>query len=103
MKAYGGVDVQIHILTSALAGVELSASRPGIHWIGSWVDPKADLHVEKILDPTGTGISTLGRPARSQSPCRLCYHRSSSIFILFGKPSCHNNGLAPNDLDLEAN
>jgi hypothetical protein len=30
MKAYGGVDVQIHIfLNSALAGGELSASRPG--------------------------------------------------------------------------
>jgi hypothetical protein len=30
MKAYGGVDVQIHIfLTTALGGGELSASRPG--------------------------------------------------------------------------
>jgi hypothetical protein len=30
MKAYGGVDVYIHIfLTSALAGGYLSASRPG--------------------------------------------------------------------------
>jgi hypothetical protein len=30
MKAYGGMDVQIHIfLTSALAGGEWSASRPG--------------------------------------------------------------------------
>jgi hypothetical protein len=30
MKAYGGVNVQIHIfLTSALAGGELPASRPG--------------------------------------------------------------------------
>jgi hypothetical protein len=54
MKAYGGVDVQIHIfLTSALAGGEWSASRPGrftpwerapgILWIGGWVDPKAGL------------------------------------------------------------
>jgi hypothetical protein len=40
MKAYGGVDVQIHIfLNSALAGDEWSASRPcrftpGTHWIG---------------------------------------------------------------------
>jgi hypothetical protein len=52
MKAYGGVDVQIHIfLTSALAGGEWSASRPGrfttgeratgTHWIGSWVGPRA--------------------------------------------------------------
>jgi hypothetical protein len=30
MKTYGGVDVQIHVsLTSALAGGEWSASRPG--------------------------------------------------------------------------
>jgi hypothetical protein len=30
MKAYGGVDVQIHIFfTSALVGGELSATRPG--------------------------------------------------------------------------
>jgi hypothetical protein len=54
MKAYGGVDVQIHIfLTSALAGGEWSASRrshfasgeraPGTHWIGVWVDPRAGL------------------------------------------------------------
>jgi hypothetical protein len=52
MKAYGGVDVYIHIfLTSALAGGEWSASRPcrftlgerapGTHWIGGWVDPRA--------------------------------------------------------------
>jgi hypothetical protein len=45
MKAYGGVDVLVHIcLTSALAGGEWSASRPGrfnlrervlgAHWIG---------------------------------------------------------------------
>jgi hypothetical protein len=54
MKAYGGVDVQIHIfLTSALAGGEWSASRhgrftpgeraPGIHWIGGWVNLIAGL------------------------------------------------------------
>jgi hypothetical protein len=54
MMAYGGVDVEIHIyFTSALAGGEWSASRPGrftpgervpcTHWIGGWVDPRAGL------------------------------------------------------------
>jgi hypothetical protein len=54
MKAYVGVDVQLHIfLTSALAGGEWSALRlgpfnfvergSGTNWIGGWVDPKADL------------------------------------------------------------
>jgi hypothetical protein len=53
MKAYGGVDVWIHIfLTSALVGGEWSASRPcrfnpgkspGTHFIGGWVDPRAGL------------------------------------------------------------
>jgi hypothetical protein len=76
MKAYGGVDVYIHIfLTSALAGGEWSASRPGrftageripgTHWIGGWVGPRAGLDdVEKILDPTGTRTPT----PRSSSP-----------------------------------
>jgi hypothetical protein len=54
MKAYGGVDVEIHIfLTSALVGGEWSASRPGrftpgkeppgTHCIGGWVDPRTSL------------------------------------------------------------
>jgi hypothetical protein len=76
MKAYGGVDVYIHIfLTSALAGDECSASRPGrfttgetapsTDWIGSWVDPRAGLDdVEKILNPSGirTPIPRLSSP-----------------------------------------
>jgi hypothetical protein len=59
MKTYGGVDVEIHIfLTSALAGGEWSASRPGrftpgerdpgTYGIGGWVDHRAGLDdVEK--------------------------------------------------------
>jgi hypothetical protein len=70
MKAYGEVDVEIHIfLTSALARGEWSASRPGrftpggrasgTHWIGGWVDPRAVLDdMEKILDLTGTRTPT---------------------------------------------
>jgi hypothetical protein len=58
MKAYGGVDVLIHVLlTTALVGGEWSASRPGrftsgerapgTHWIGGWVDPRAGLEDEE--------------------------------------------------------
>jgi hypothetical protein len=54
MKAYGGVELWIHIfLTSTLAGGEWSTPRPcrftpgerapGTHWIGGWVDPRAGL------------------------------------------------------------
>jgi hypothetical protein len=70
MKAYGGVDVQIHIfLTSALAGGEWSASRPsrftpgkkipGTHWIEGWVDARAGLDdVEKRKFLTLPGLET---------------------------------------------
>jgi hypothetical protein len=73
MKAYGVVDVQIHIfLTSALAGGEWSASRPGrftprTHWIGGWVDPTAgldDVEKRKFLTLPGFGTPT----PRSSSP-----------------------------------
>jgi hypothetical protein len=59
MKACGEVDVGTHVfLTSALAGGEWSASRPGCfttgerapstHRLGSWVEPRAGLdYIEK--------------------------------------------------------
>jgi hypothetical protein len=59
LKAYGGVDVKIHVfLTSAVIGSEWSASRvgrfipgeraPGTHWKGGWVGPRTGLDdVEK--------------------------------------------------------
>jgi hypothetical protein len=68
MKAYGGVDVKVHIfLTLALGGGEWSASRPcrftlgerapGTHWTGGWVDPRAATDdTENILDRAGTRI-----------------------------------------------
>jgi hypothetical protein len=78
MKAYGGVDVYIHIfLTSALAGGEWSTSRPGrftagertpsTHWIGGWVDPRAgqdDLEKRKFFTLPGLEIRPLGRAVR---------------------------------------
>jgi hypothetical protein len=59
MKAYGGMDVYIHIiLTSALAGGEWVSftplpvypreRAPGTLWIGGWVDSRTSLDaVEK--------------------------------------------------------
>jgi hypothetical protein len=79
MKAYGGVDVYIHIfLTSALVGREWSTSRPGrftpgerapgTHWRGGWVDLRDgldDLEKRKFLTPPGLELRLLSRPARS--------------------------------------
>jgi hypothetical protein len=71
MKAYEGVDVQIHIfLTSALVGGKWSVSRPcrfapgerdpGARLIGGWVGPRVGLDAveKKIHDPTGTWTPT---------------------------------------------
>jgi hypothetical protein len=91
VKAYGGVDVKIHIfLTTALAGGEWSASRPrrftpgerspGTRWIRGWVDPRVGLdEVEKrkFLTLQGLELRPLGRPARRQSLYRLRYPGSS--------------------------
>jgi hypothetical protein len=91
MKAYGGVDVYIHIcLTSALAGGEWSASRPGerapdTHWIGVWVDPRADLddvEKRKFLTLPGLELRPLGRPARSQSLYLLHYPGSNLFYLM---------------------
>jgi hypothetical protein len=81
MKAYGGVDVQIHIfLTSALVGGDCQLHAPasftpaeralGTHWIGGWVGPRAgldDVEKKKFFTLLGLEIRSLGRPARSQS------------------------------------
>jgi hypothetical protein len=81
MKAYGGVDVKIHVfLTSALVRGEWSASppcritpgerAPGIHWIGGWVDPRAgmdDMEKLKSLTVPGVELWPLSHPASSQS------------------------------------
>jgi hypothetical protein len=79
MKAYGGVDIYIHIfLTSALLGSEWSASRhgrftpgergPSTHWIGGWVGPSFgldDVENRKFLTLPELGLRTIGRSARS--------------------------------------
>jgi hypothetical protein len=82
MKAYGGVDVQIHIfLTSALAGGEWSASRlgrftagertPGTHCIGGWAGPSAGL--DDVEKRKFSKLRPLCRPARRQALYGLSY------------------------------
>jgi hypothetical protein len=79
VKAYGGVDVQIHVLTSALARGEWSASRPGrfiagervpgTHWIEGWVNLRAvldDVEKRKFLTLPGLELEPLGPPACSK-------------------------------------
>jgi hypothetical protein len=82
-----GVDIWIHVfLTSALVGVEWSASLtgrftlgergPGTQWIGGWVGLRASLDgVEKrrFLTLPGLELRPLCRPACSQSLYRLRY------------------------------
>jgi hypothetical protein len=103
VKAYGGVDVEIHIfLTSALFGAGWSASRPGrftpgerapgTHWIRGWVDPRAgldDLEKRKFLTIPGPELRPLGRPARSQSLYRLRYPGSYTYLVGNHNTSTH--------------
>jgi hypothetical protein len=72
MKAYGEVNLQVHIfLTSAQVGGKRSASRPGrfapgIQWIGGWVGPRAgvdDVERRKFLVLPSFETRTLDRPA----------------------------------------
>jgi hypothetical protein len=88
MKTYGGMAVQIHaFLTSALAGGEWSASRPGrftpgTYWVGGWMGSRTDMdNVErrKILPIAGLELQPLGRPARSQSLYRLPVHDNTVL------------------------
>jgi hypothetical protein len=86
-----GVDVLIHVLmTSALVGVERSASRPsrfnpgerapGTHYIGSSVIPRAgldDIEKTKFLTSPGLELRPLDRPTCRQSLHRLRYRASS--------------------------
>jgi hypothetical protein len=90
MKAYGGMDVYIHIfLTSAQAVGESSTSRPGrltteerappTHWIGGWVGPRDgldDVEERKFLTLPGLELRPLDLPARSQSS--YSYYKQNS-------------------------
>jgi hypothetical protein len=74
MKAYGGMDVYVHIfLTSSLVGGEWSASRPGRLISGERApgtqNPRAgldDVEKRKFLLLPELELRPLGRPTRSQ-------------------------------------
>jgi hypothetical protein len=104
MKAYGGVNVLIHIfLTSTLAVGEWSASRPGrftpeerapgTHWIGGWVDPRDGLgylEKRKFLTTPELELRPLRLPARSQSIYQVrypgsCYEPTDKRYQLYEK------------------
>jgi hypothetical protein len=94
MKTYTGVDVEIHVFfTSTLFRSEWSASRPGrftpgerasiIHFIRSWVGPKAgvgDVEKRQFFTIPGLELWSLNRPARTQSLYRL-----SRVIIMMDK------------------
>jgi hypothetical protein len=94
MKAYGGVDVQIHILlTSALVGGEWSASRPcrftpgertpATHCIeAKWTPEPVWTTWRKFLALPRLELRPLGRPARSRSLHRLRYPDSRLITFI---------------------
>jgi hypothetical protein len=74
MKAYGSGCIDPHFLDSALVGGDWSTSRPGritpgerapdTHWIGGWVDLRADLDYlekRKFFTLPGLELRLLGR------------------------------------------
>jgi hypothetical protein len=121
MKAYVGVDIQIHIfLTSALLGGEWSASRlcrctprertPGIHWIVGWVGPRArldDVEKKKFLTLRGLEPWPHDHPARSQSLITQIYYKWYRIAQILLRKDVHliyfmkNKWLCEEHLSLE--
>jgi hypothetical protein len=85
VKAYGGVDVSIHLFLSstlvelkgrlhAPAALPSVKKAPGTHLMGGWVGLRVgldDVERRKFLILPGLELRPLGRPARSQSLYRL--------------------------------
>jgi hypothetical protein len=84
MKAYGGVDVEIHFFLPRHYLEVWSASRlgrstpggtaPGTNWIGAWVGPRTgldDVEMRKFLTLPGLELRPLYHSALSQSLYRL--------------------------------
>jgi hypothetical protein len=101
MKAYGGVDVLVHvILASALARGEWSISHPcrftlgeratSTHWIRGWVGTKTGLDMvenKTFLTLLGLELRIHNRPARSQTLYQLRYPGSLNDVSISSKLS----------------
>jgi hypothetical protein len=98
MKAYVGVDVQIHIfLISVLAGGEQSVSRPGrftpgeraagTRLIGGCVNLRAGLDMEKwiFLPPPRLELWPFGRPASRYTDYAIPAPKGKGVKTLFSK------------------
>jgi hypothetical protein len=75
MKTYGGVEVQLHALTSAVGGDGRLASRPGrftpgvrtpcTHWIEGWMGPRAGLDAvakEEPITAPAANLTPISQP-----------------------------------------
>jgi hypothetical protein len=104
MKAYGGVNVYVHVLmTLALVRGEWSALRSGYftlgerasgtHWMGGWMDLRVGLDdMEKSKFLTLQELRPLGRPICSQSLYRLLM---MNVLVIITNYKMRNGG---NDL-----
>jgi hypothetical protein len=99
MKAYGGVDVQIHVfLTTALVEDECSASRPGrftsekrepgTHWLGGWVGPKAG-EVKILLPLYSVDVFPMRQDLLSESASELYRRLSAKLVPTFADRGCN--------------
>jgi hypothetical protein len=97
MKAYGEVDVQIHVfLISALVGGVRSPSRPGCfipgeralgtHRIGRWVDPRAGLDDVEKRKSSNSDPSVVQPVASRYTDCAIPVPILLSTYTLYRHP-----------------
>jgi hypothetical protein len=73
------VSVQLHVPAALPPGRESLST----HWIGGWVDPRADLERREWLTLPGLELRLLDGPTHSQSLYRLRYQGSSYAGFIY--------------------